>query len=89
MKFLVTGGAGFIGSNLANRLALNDQNEVIGLDDLSLGVQMNLSNRVRFVKGSVLDQQLVNQLSHGCDFVFHDAAKSSSPQSALVPSATR
>lgn len=86
MKILVTGGAGFIGSNLANRLAESSENEIIALDDLSLGVTSNLSDRVCFVRGSVKDPQLMLDLTRGCDYVFHDAAKSSSPMFKDAPS---
>ena len=75
---LVTGGCGFIGSNLANRLA-EGGNRVIALDDLSLGVVSNLDEGIEFVKGSVLDSQLVQDLVSRVDFIFHQAAKSSSP----------
>lgn len=79
MKALVTGGAGFIGSNLANTLAEQDDCDVMALDDLSLGTPSNLTQKVKFVPGSVMDSDLVRRLTKGCDYVFHDAAKSSSP----------
>jgi UDP-glucose 4-epimerase len=106
MKILVTGGAGFIGSNLANALLheiknssqytaeqqlmsqrenrVNDESndksrEVIALDDLSLGTPSNLSKGVKFVKGSVMNYDLVSELGKGCDYIFHQAALSSSP----------
>ena len=79
MKVLITGGAGFIGSSIANTLSADNDNEVIALDDLSLGTPSNLSKEVKFVKGSVMDYQLVLELCSGCDYVFHDAAKSSTP----------
>ena len=77
---LVTGGAGFIGSNIANTLKkeLTDS-EVLVLDDLSIGTSSNLSKGVKFIQGSVMDYELVRRLSFGCDYIFHDAAKSSSP----------
>jgi UDP-glucose 4-epimerase len=78
MKILVTGGAGFIGSNIANTLAERKDFEVVALDDQSLGDRDNLSSNVDFVKGSVLEYDLV-RLSKGCDYIFHQAAKSSSP----------
>ncbi|MGH9878685.1 MAG: NAD-dependent epimerase/dehydratase family protein, partial [Nitrososphaerales archaeon] len=86
MRILVTGGAGFIGSNLANRFAESADNEIIALDDLSLGTPTNLSEGVRLVKGSVMDRELLVELTRGCDYVFHDAARSSSPMFKDRPS---
>ncbi|MFB6157216.1 MAG: NAD-dependent epimerase/dehydratase family protein [Haloferacaceae archaeon] len=70
-RVLVTGGAGFIGSNLANRLA--GRNEVVALDDLHLGTPENLDEDVEFVRGSVLDDDLPADV----DVLFHLAAYSS------------
>ena len=70
-RVLVTGGAGFIGSNLATRLAAD--NEVIALDDCHLGTPENLDDDVRFVDGSVLDDDLPTDV----DVLFHLAAYSS------------
>jgi UDP-glucose 4-epimerase len=72
-RVLVTGGAGFIGSNLANHLARD--NEVIALDDGYLGDPDNLDDAVEFVSGSVLDEDLPTDV----DVVFHLAALSSYP----------
>ena len=52
---------------------------VVAVDDLSLGMPINLFQRVKFVKGSVMDYELTLELSKGCDYIFHSAAKSSSP----------
>src|SRR5215469_1996292 len=79
MKILVTGGAGFIGSNIANTLSRDKDTTVVALDDLSLGMPTNLSDRVKFVRGSVMDYDLILDLGKGCDYIFHSAAKSSSP----------
>ncbi|MEF8777057.1 MAG: NAD-dependent epimerase/dehydratase family protein [Haloarculaceae archaeon] len=68
---LITGGAGFIGSNLANRLAAD--NHVVALDDCYLGTPDNLDDDVTFVERSVLEEDLPTDV----DVVFHLAALSS------------
>jgi UDP-glucose 4-epimerase len=80
MKVLITGGAGFIGSNIA-RAASERGFEVRVLDDLSLGSQENLRgiNTLEFIKGDVTDEKIVKQCMQDIDFVFHQAAASSSP----------
>ncbi|MGH9876462.1 MAG: NAD-dependent epimerase/dehydratase family protein [Nitrososphaerales archaeon] len=84
MKILVTGGAGFIGSNLAEKLAEN--HEVIVLDDLYLGRKENLdSTGIEFVEGSIMNEGLVGKACKGCDYVFHNAAMSSSPMFKELP----
>lgn len=70
-RVLITGGAGFIGSNLANHLV--DDNEVIVVDDCYLGTPDNLIDSVTFHEKSVLD----NDLPTDVDVVFHLAALSS------------
>jgi UDP-glucose 4-epimerase len=70
-RVLVTGGAGFIGSNLANHLA--EENEVIAIDDTYLGTPENLNNQVEFKKQSVLDEDIPTNV----DVVYHLAALSS------------
>ena len=70
-RILVTGGAGFIGSNLANHLA--DANEVVVVDDESLGTAENLDDGVAFRQQCVLDPDLPTDV----DVVFHLAARSS------------
>jgi UDP-glucose 4-epimerase len=71
LRVLVTGGAGFIGSNLANDLA--EANDVVALDDEYLGTPDNLDQDVEFVEASVLDDELPTDV----DVVFHLAALSS------------
>jgi UDP-glucose 4-epimerase len=78
MRILITGGAGFIGSHLAERL-VSEGHDVVALDDLSTGQKKNLSslegnNHFRFIEGSVLDADLVDQLVEDADMVFHMAA---------------
>ncbi len=77
MKILVTGGAGFIGSNLAEKLA--EDHEVTVLDDLYNGSKKNLDDSIEFVEGSVMDEALVEKVCKNCDYIFHKAAMSSSP----------
>ncbi len=72
---VVTGGAGFIGSNIAAALADRDD-EVIVFDDLSSGYAENLAGQpdVKLVEGSILDADLVEDVIAGADVVFHHAA---------------
>ncbi|MDL0118819.1 NAD-dependent epimerase/dehydratase family protein [Halobacterium salinarum] len=70
-RILVTGGAGFIGSNLANHLAAD--NDVVALDNGYLGTPENLSEAVEYVEADVLDDDLPTDV----DVVFHLAALSS------------
>lgn len=78
MRVLVTGGAGFIGSNIAEKLC--EDHDVVVLDDLYLGTKKNIDGYdIEFVKGSVMDMELMNKLCKQCDYVFHNAAMSSSP----------
>ncbi|WP_341756572.1 MULTISPECIES: NAD-dependent epimerase/dehydratase family protein [unclassified Candidatus Tisiphia] len=73
-RYLVTGGAGFIGSHLVN-LLLKEGHQVVILDDLSTG---NLDNsvykNVEFIQGSILDQDIVKKLFKNIDGCFHLAA---------------
>ncbi|MBI3697123.1 MAG: NAD-dependent epimerase/dehydratase family protein [Acidobacteria bacterium] len=78
MSLLITGGAGFIGSHLTERL-LGEGRRVVVLDDLSTGSLENLGAvlghpRLRFVEGSVLDANLVERLVEASDTVVHLAA---------------
>ena len=78
MKALVTGAAGFIGSNLVDRL-LSDGHEVVGFDNFSTGQQRFLesahsSSAFRLVQGDTLDLVALTEAVKGCDTVFHLAA---------------
>jgi UDP-glucose 4-epimerase len=78
MKYLVTGGAGFIGSHLVDRLLL-DGHDVVVLDDFSTGRKSNLSQHeqnsgLKVVTGSIMDEAIVNSLVQYCDRVLHFAA---------------
>jgi UDP-glucose 4-epimerase len=78
MQILVTGGAGFIGSHLCERL-ISDGHAVTAIDDFSTGRASNLSNlinsnRFTLVEGSILDATILNPLFKEADYVFHLAA---------------
>src|SRR5271154_7124356 len=78
MKAFVTGGAGFIGSNLVDRL-LQRGDEVVAYDNLSTGmneflVEARKSPRFSFVKGDVLEEAALARAMKGADVVFHLAA---------------
>ena len=88
MKYIITGGAGFIGSHLA--LQLSKDHEVIILDDLSTGSKENLkfiseNNSITFVNGSVTDYSLLISLFSEVDGIFHQAALPSVPRSIQDP----
>ncbi|PSH02035.1 MAG: nucleoside-diphosphate sugar epimerase [Nanohaloarchaea archaeon SW_10_44_10] len=80
-KALVTGGAGFIGSNIVHQL-VDRGIDVVVLDSLYLGSESNLEDvrdEIEFIQGSVTDREKVEEAVEGCDTVFHQAARSSSP----------
>ena len=72
---LVTGGAGFIGSHVADHLVQMGHNVVV-LDDLTGGFRENVTKADRFVEGSILDHDLISRLfeQHSFDYVYHMAA---------------
>ena len=86
MKAVVTGGAGFIGSNIATAL-LQRGDEVVVLDDLSSGYASNVPDGALFVKGSVLDQGLVEDAVRDAEVVFHHAASVGNKRSIDDPRA--
>lgn len=86
--FLITGGAGFIGSHLAEKLNESGQKITI-LDNLSSGHRRNIESllgpNVQFVEGDIRDRDLVYRLMADCDGAFHLAALVSVPQSISHP----
>lgn len=84
MRFLVTGGAGFLGAALANRL-VRAGHTVRVLDDLSAGDPARLDSRVMFTRGDVTDVPKLWTLLQGVDCVYHLAARVSVPESILYP----
>jgi UDP-glucose 4-epimerase len=84
MKFLVTGGAGFLGSALVNRL-VEQGHRVRVLDDLSAGDRSRLDSRAVFTRGDTRDIPKLWTLLKGVDCVYHLAARVSVQESILYP----
>ena len=87
MRALVTGGAGFIGSNLADRL-LAEGFEVRVLDNLSTGFADNVPDDAELVEGDIRDEEAVRTAVAGVDLVFHQAAHRAVLQSVQSPLST-
>ncbi|OPY54320.1 MAG: UDP-galactose-4-epimerase [Methanosaeta sp. PtaU1.Bin112] len=86
-KIVITGGAGFIGSNLAE--CLSRDNDVLVIDDLSTGKMENLAGMdVRFLRGDLTDQGLLKEAFAGARCVFHQAAIASVKKSVENPMRT-
>lgn len=89
-NYLITGGAGFIGSNLTNHLA--ESNKVTVVDDLSMGKKENLidSDNITFLRGSVTDKDMMEEVlaSNQFDYIFHLAAVASVADSVERPMET-
>lgn len=86
-SILITGGAGFIGSTLANYYSA--KNRVIVIDDLSMGMKSNLvdSDAITFIEGNVTDERLMKEVfsKYSFDYVFHFAAIASVADSVERP----
>jgi UDP-glucose 4-epimerase len=90
MRYLVTGGAGFIGSNTVDELVRRGHSVAV-LDDLSTGKECNLQSsrdRIDFFRGSINDAGMMQRACHGADFVLHLAARTSVPRSVKDPAET-
>jgi UDP-glucose 4-epimerase len=84
MRVLITGGAGFIGSHIAEYF--QGKAEVRVLDSLRTGYERNLAGlEVEFIQGSVTDRSIVAKAMAGVDYVFHLAAMVSVPESMFEP----
>ncbi|MFZ3070654.1 MAG: NAD-dependent epimerase/dehydratase family protein [Anaerolineaceae bacterium] len=84
MNYLITGGAGFLGTALSNRLA-RQGHKIRVLDDTSAGDPSRLLPEVQFTKGDINDKALLWTLLQDIDCVFHLAARVSVPESQLFP----
>ena len=87
MRYVVTGGAGFIGSNTVDELVKRGHSVVV-LDDLSAGKEENLAeirNKITFIKGTITDIEVVRKAMHEAEYVLHLAARTSVPRSVKDP----
>ena len=87
MRYLITGGAGFIGSNTVDEL-VRRRHTVVVLDDLSSGKLENLSavqGKVELLRHSVTDLEKLREACRGVDYVLHLAARTSVPRSVMNP----
>ena len=92
MKLLVTGGAGFIGSNLCESF-LKEGYEVICLDNFATGKRENIRDlltvdRFNFIEGDIRDLEVCRSAANGVEYVFHQAALGSVPRSIKDPLTT-
>src|SRR5256884_5877117 len=87
MRYLVTGGAGFIGSNTVDELVQRGHSVVV-LDDLSGGKEDNLAevrSKITLIKGTITDLEVVRKAMHEAEFVLHLGARTSVPRSVKDP----
>ena len=83
MKYVVTGGAGFIGSHITEKLVERGDTVTV-IDNLKTGKEKNLESvkeKIKFVKGSILDVKLLEEITHNVDGIFHQAALASVQES--------
>src|SRR5258708_10901091 len=87
LRYLATGGAGFIGSNTVEELVRRAHSAVV-LDDLSSGKKDNLDeirSKIRFIEGSITDIEVVRNAMYEVEYVLHLAARTSVPRSVKDP----
>src|SRR5437868_1986899 len=84
-RYLVTGGGGFIGSNIAEALVQKGE-KVRVIDDFSTGHRKNLHGLdVELIEGSILDPEALKRAVSGVEVIFHQAALASVPRSVALP----
>ncbi|UUX92317.1 NAD-dependent epimerase/dehydratase family protein [Methanoplanus endosymbiosus] len=93
MKYVITGGAGFIGSNIAEALSSDKSIEIIIIDDLSSGKVENIEifddkKNISFINGTITNSDLVEETVKGADGIFHQAAIASVQRSVEEPDMT-
>lgn len=86
MNIVITGGAGFIGSNLCHRLCATTDHGVVVVDDLSTGIAANIEGLpITFHEGTMLDPELMDSACEGADAIVHLGARGSVPKSVIDP----
>ena len=85
MKVLITGGLGFVGTNLISHLTKKGGYEIVVLDDESLGKRSHVEEPIQFLRGSICDRALVDQALVGVDAVVHLAAHTRVVESTQKP----
>ncbi|MDY7009786.1 MAG: SDR family oxidoreductase [Planctomycetota bacterium] len=86
-KYLVTGGAGFIGSNLV-RYVLDKGHDVVVVDNFATGKRRNIADfldKIEFIEGDIRDRSTMDRAVAGVDAIFHEAALGSVPRSVEEP----
>ena len=86
-KYLITGGAGFIGCNLV-RYILDNGHDVVVLDNFATGKRENLTevaDKIELIEGDIRDRDTVDRAIDGCSAIFHQAALGSVPRSMKDP----
>ena len=88
MRIGITGGAGFIGSNLVKALCQKGHHPIV-MDNLETGLRSNLADlEVNFIQSSVVDYDSVQEVFQNCEVIFHLGARGSVPRSLVNPMAT-
>ena len=83
-SIIVTGGAGFIGSHLVNRL-IDENHDVIVIDNLRTGSEVNLNNNAHFINADLSSESTFRDLPNDVDYIFHLAAQASNESSCYDP----
>lgn len=87
MKVFITGISGLLGSSMARHL-INNGHEVVGIDNMIGGVEGNVPELAEYIKGDILDTELLKKSMKGCEVVFHTAALPYEGLSVFSPTIT-
>jgi len=87
MKVFITGISGLLGSNMARHL-INNGHEVVGIDNMIGGVEGNVPEKAKYIRGDILDTELMKNSMEGCEVVFHTASLPYEGLSVFSPTIT-